>query len=399
MKQIESDSDNNFLRLIPPQWERQQEEWLSPWAVITSGEGSPETARLFDLWTELAAYYRKGDAYGWQQASQALLAETLKSAGQYADANLLRLEVLKNRLQPFTLSLAAYIAAFLLLLASFMGRRALLQRCAFWLLASGATIHALGIIARIMILQRPPVGTLYESVIWVGLIAALFGLILERRRHNGAGLLIGTLTGAILHMVGFRLGSDGDTMGMLIAVLNTNFWLTTHVLTITIGYGCCLVGGLLGHLYLLACIFRPAARTLQLELYRNMHGVTLVALLFTLIGTILGGIWADQSWGRFWGWDPKENGALLIVLWLIWLMHGRLGGILHELGYAIGMVFTNVTVALSWFGVNLLSVGLHSYGFIDSVAWGLGIFCTVETAFALITLALIRSRKGNANEG
>ena len=116
-----------------------------------------------------------------------------------------------------------------------------------------------------------------------------------------------------------------------------------------------------------------------------MLGITLFALLFTLFGTILGGIWADQSWGRFWGWDPKENGALLIVLWLIMMLHLRITGLIKPLGFCFGMVFANIAVALAWFGVNLLNVGLHSYGFTDNVATNLFLFIFIEFLFALIT--------------
>jgi len=87
--------------------------------------------------------------------------------------------------------------------------------------------------------------------------------------------------------------------------------------------------------------------------------------LCSLVATILGGIWADQSWGRFWGWDPKENGALLIVLWNAIILHARWGGYARERGLAVLTVFGNVVTSLSWFGVNMLGVGLHSYGFMD----------------------------------
>ena len=114
-----------------------------------------------------------------------------------------------------------------------------------------------------------------------------------------------------------------------------------------------------------------------------MFGITLVALFFTLFGTILGGIWADQSWGRFWGWDPKENGALLIVLWHVMMIHMRLSGMVKAPGFALGMVLNNIIVALAWFGVNLLSVGLHSYGFASGIAVNLGLFIVFEFLFGI----------------
>ena len=115
-----------------------------------------------------------------------------------------------------------------------------------------------------------------------------------------------------------------------------------------------------------------------------MFGMTLIALFFTTFGTILGGIWGDQSWGRFWGWDPKENGALLIVMWLLMMIHMKVSGLVQAKGFALGMVILNICVALAWFGVNLLNVGLHSYGFTDGVALNLFIFVLIELFFGLI---------------
>ena len=154
---------------------------------------------------------------------------------------------------------------------------------------------------------------MYESIIFVGLIGVICALFLEYNRKDGMGIFIGAMTGGVLHFVGFGYANDGDTLGMLVAVLNSNFWLATHVTTITIGYGTSLFAGLLGHIYLLQLIRNPFDKKYLKTVNSNLVGATLFALFFTLFGTILGGIWADQSWGRFWGWDPKENGALLIV--------------------------------------------------------------------------------------
>ena len=137
--------------------------------------------------------------------------------------------------------------------------------------------------------------------------------------------------------------------------------------------------------------FKPNTKRLA-ELYRSMFGVSLFALFFSLFGTILGGIWADQSWGRFWGWDPKENGAMLIVLWLLWLLHGLISKHIGQLGFAFGMVITNIIVALAWFGVNLLGVGLHSYGFTENILSNLMIFCGAELIFGFTFYFLLRKR-------
>lgn len=260
----------------------------------------------------------------------------------------------------------------------------------------GMLLHTAGLLSRMHIMGRPPVSTLYESIIFVGFIAVLLCLIVEYCRKNSLGIFSGTILGIILHFIGFSYASEGDTMGMLVAVLNSNFWLGTHVVTITMGYGCSLVAGIVGHLYLFEAIFRSGDKEKLKDIYNNMIGLTLIALLFTTIGTILGGIWADQSWGRFWGWDPKENGAMLICLWQLVLLHGRLGGILKAPGFAFGLVINNIVVALAWFGVNLLNVGLHNYGFTEAIAYNLSIFCGIEIVLGTIGYLWARQKQKGA---
>jgi ABC-type transport system involved in cytochrome c biogenesis permease subunit len=113
--------------------------------------------------------------------------------------------------------------------------------------------------------------------------------------------------------------------------------------------------------FLLVCTYSLAGR--RDELARMTYGVICFATLFSFVGTILGGIWADQSWGRFWGWDPKENGAVLIVLWNALILHARWGGLVRDKGIAILAVFGNIVTCWSWFGTNMLGIGFHSYGF------------------------------------
>jgi len=164
-------------------------------------------------------------------------------------------------------------------------------------------------------------------------------------------------------------------MEMMRAVLDSNFWLATHVVTITIGYSGTFLAGALAIGYALRKQLVPrldptATRTLVSMTY----GIVCFVLFFSFVGTVLGGIWADQSWGRFWGWDPKENGALLIVLWNALILHARWGGYVRERGIMAMGIFGNVVTSLSWFGVNMLGIGLHSYGFIESAFWALSAF-------------------------
>ena len=388
---IEQNANSSLFRVIPPQWSG-EERWFSPWGIVMAGKGSPASARFVQLWGDLAPIFKAKDAEKWKSAAEEIVKFSEEQSRNYVSPGKLSFEVLYNRLDLFTWSLTCYVAAFLLLAFSWIFWPQRLQAGSFALLALGALLQLVGMTMRVFIMARAPVATLYESVIFVGMVAVIIALVLEWIRRNGVGLLIGAVSGAALHFVGIGYAMEGDSMGMLNAVLNTNFWLAVHVVTIAIGYGACFVGGILGHVYLVRRIVRPNEEAQLSDLYRSMIGVSLVALFFTIFGTVTGGIWADQSWGRFWGWDPKENGALLICLWLLWVMHGRIAGYIKAPGYAVGMIITNITVALAWFGVNLLNVGLHSYGFAGNVATNLAAFTLFELLFSLVGYMLATDR-------
>jgi len=180
-------------------------------------------------------------------------------------------------------------------------------------------------------------------------------------------------------------------MEMMQAVLDSNFWLSTHVVTVTIGYSSTYVAGFIGLFYVFRGLLSSSlTQNDQKELYRMAYGIVCFSLLFSFVGTILGGIWADQSWGRFWGWDPKENGALMIVLWNAIILHARLSGIIRIRGFMLCAIFGNILTSFSWFGVNILGVGLHSYGFMDKAFFWLLLF--IVTQFVAISLGLISKK-------
>ena len=361
---------NDLLKIVPPQWESDKGDWHAPWELLQKGEGSPEAAKLLNIWRDMGAAFTAQDEAAWNKNTSAALTFA-------TDDNLrfkLKAETLQNSFPPFKISTAFYALAFIAALLFFVTSYKITYRTSLALLLTGAGIHFVGLALRIYLLSRPPVGTLYESLIFVSLITVLIALAVEKHMKNGTGFLIGSLSGLALGLLSISFAGDGDTLEMLTAVLNTNFWLATHVLCITMGYGWCILTAIFAHFYLASDKFRNEKSNFIL------HTLAILALLFTAIGTILGGIWADQSWGRFWGWDPKENGALLIVLWLIWLLHGKLGRQLDDIQFLAGLAYLNVIVGLSWIGVNLLGVGLHSYGFADGLFYGLGLFVLAETA-------------------
>ena len=334
--------------------------------------------------------------------------------------------------------------------------RGAFYRLSFFSLCGGLFLHASGTVFQTIVQGRPPVSNLYESILFVGLVIVAFFVYQERKKRNGQALFSAAAAGSILQFVGVQTKGD-EVVNLLVPVLNSHFWLSSHVLCICIGYGCAVTASLQGHGFLFSNIFsrffrekqengfsgkttfaetkemktplvysadsaesgrpqkqapdriatdrlaesRPSANRLppadrisagtKSLVFQQASGALFAALFFCLFGTVLGGIWADQSWGRFWGWDPKENGALMIILSLLALVHGAEAGILREKGLAAGLILLNIAVALSWFGVNLLNVGLHSYGFSEGAFWGLAVFCAAEAALAALSLLLIKN--------
>jgi ABC-type transport system involved in cytochrome c biogenesis permease subunit len=295
-------------------------------------------------------------------------------------------EFLCNRLQPFSQSMAIYVLAFLLACASWLGWNRTLNRSAFYLLLLALAIHSFGLFSRMYLQERPPVTNLYSSAIFIGWGAVIVSLILERIFRDGIGAACAGAIGFVTLIIAHHLAGSGDTLEMLQAVLDTNIWLATHVVAITTGYSAMFLAGMLAIIYVVRGVFtRSLKKETADSLARMTYGVVCFATLFSFVGTVLGGIWADQSWGRFWGWDPKENGAVLIVLWCAITLHARWGGFIRQRGLMVMAIFGNIVTSFSWFGVNMLGVGLHSYGFMQKAfPWLLGFMIS---QLALITVA------------
>ena len=289
-------------------------------------------------------------------------------------------EALFNRIDLFRKGVVLYLAAFLALCVSWLAWPRTLRSTAIALLLVAFAGHTIGLLLRMYIQERPPVTNLYASAIFVGWAAVAGGMVIERVQRNGVGATAAAMIGFLTLVIALNLGADGDTVEVMRAVLDSNFWLATHVVVITIGYSATFVAGTLAAIGLIRGANNAA----------TVYGVTCFALLFSFVGTILGGIWADQSWGRFWGWDPKENGALLIVLWNAIILHLRWGRLLNDRALMACAVFGNVITSFSWFGVNMLGVGLHSYGFMDGAPLWLGAF--VASQLAIMALAFVPRR-------
>ncbi len=367
-----------YFRPLLPAAGRSPDAWRSVGEALRAAGAGPVDPGL-EPWARLGAAYAAQDPAGFDRAVEDLrgmVTSARPEAQRRADH-----EIVFNRAEPFYAGMVIYVLALLALFASWLWKPAILQPASFGLLVAGSIVHTAGLVSRILLQGRPPVTNLYSSAVFVGWVAVILGVVLERLYRRGFGTAVAAASGFASLIVAHHLAGDGDTMEMMRAVLDSNFWLATHVVTITIGYSGTFLAGALAIGYVLRRHLAPRLDPVTTTALVSMtYGVVCFALFFSFVGTVLGGIWADQSWGRFWGWDPKENGALLIVLWNAIILHARWGGYVKEKGIMAMAIFGNVITSLSWFGVNMLGVGLHSYGFMDKAFWALSAFIASQLA-------------------
>jgi ABC-type transport system involved in cytochrome c biogenesis permease subunit len=235
------------------------------------------------------------------------------------------------------------------------------------------------------------------------IMPVITGMIIEWIHRQKIAIVVSPVLGAMGMFLAYKYEfkeatSAGDTMIELQAVLDTNFWLSTHVTTVTMGYSAGLLAAAIAHVWLLGKTlgFRKGDDQFYKTVARMTYGVLCFGLLFSTVGTILGGIWANDSWGRFWGWDPKENGALMICLWELIILHARMGGYIRDYGLCVLAVLGGLVVAFSWWGVNLLGVGLHSYGFTSGVLQLLVGFNVLEVLIVLISAGWWLGQRGSS---
>ncbi len=377
-------AQNAYLIPIPPDdTETDDTAWRKAGAVLLD---TFQTGAI-----EAHAFSYAGLAYAWrgQKAEEfntivkLLRAETAK---RFAD-QLVKVDA-ETRFKaaaPFYTGMYIFVAALLLALFSWLLWPEVLGRSALYLLGLGFVLMTVGIGMRMWLEGRPPVTNLYSSALFVAWGSVGLCLILEKIHPRGLASAAGGIIGFSGLIIAHHLSLSGDTLEMMRAVLDSNFWLATHVVIITIGYSATYLAGFLAALYILrGLLTRSLDHDTAIALERMVYGILCFATLFSLVGTILGGIWADQSWGRFWGWDPKENGALIIVIWNALILHVRWGKLCGMRGLMALAVFGNIVTSWSWFGTNLLGVGLHSYGFTDRGFWALVFFA----AFNLLLIAL-----------
>jgi len=351
------------------------------WSVLSQKELSP-----------LRTAYLGNDQAAFDAAALSIIESLVVRSPEFQPpAWKIDLEALYQKSHPIRWAWILYLAAGVVLM---MAGKTQAGYAAGWALAvAGFLMQIGGFMARVVIAGRPPVTNMYESVIWAAFGVVLFAFVFEAIYRSRTILLA-----AVPVAVASLILADTQPMALsrsispLMPVLRDNFWLTTHVLTITLSYGAFALALGIGHIALGTVIKggKPAP-----ALYNYLYRVLQVGILLLAVGTVLGAVWANYSWGRFWDWDPKEVWALVALLSYLFVLHGRIAGKWGGFGMSVGAVLCFQTVIMAWYGVNyVLGVGLHSYGF-GSGGFSYAItFVIVELLFVAIAV-IRRPRSGS----
>ena len=339
-------------------WQSYAEGWA--WALFEQQVGQRPNEAVIHL-EKIFQAYEQGNAktFNDEVAKYRYMLEELdeeeereretrqeKKTSTQLSTSKLDMEAWFNHYSAFHVCIGLYLIVFFVALIGILtwalGWNPPIQRVAFWVTLVTFIVHTIALWMRMEISGRPPVTNLYSSAVFIGWACVMAGMVFELVFRLGLGNIISSVTGFATLLIAHGLAGDGDTLKVLIAVLDTQFWLSTHVICVTIGYAATYLAGLLGLMYIIIGISSPLLAekvgdrwTVGKVLTTLIYGVVCFAVFFSLVGTVLGGLWADDSWGRFWGWDPKENGALIIVFWNVLVLHARWGGMIKDRGLAV----------------------------------------------------------------
>jgi len=382
-----------FLLAPPPPGAPAGSPWLSIDQLATVYPPEKAAAILQDL-RNLNIAGRGGDNTAFATAAERLVGDLRALNPEvYPTVDVVDRENFYNRLQPFDTAMWLLVPAALLLMAgAHHGLRHWLLRGGVALSAASLGFILYGLYLRVVIAGRAPVTNMYESVVWVAMGTVMFGLIFYAVYRNRL-MLLSALPVSFLCLLLVRSlpVAMPARLDPLVPVLRDNFWLTVHVLTITLSYAAFALALGFAHVILWRYIRSPQNTESLRPLHEWLYRMMFVGLILLAVGTILGGVWANYSWGRFWGWDPKETWALIALLMYVVAIHGKMAGWWGDFGLAVAAVINFAGIIMAWYGVNyVLGAGLHSYGFgVGGEGYVLA-FLAAEAAF--VGLAMIRHR-------
>lgn len=342
-------------RFVPTPGERS--EWLS---VAQVASAPAIGATITAPWEAMGEAFLRRDSAAFRQASAELRANLASlPAANYPDARRLGLEIRYHVIKPNLVAQVPYVLASVGFLLGFAIRRRWLYVTSFLLLLLGFAIQTYGLGVRTMLTARAPVGNMYEALVFIGWGLAGLAIFLElmsRTRIYGA---VAGLAGFVVLVLAHYLPLD-PAISPLVAVLNAT-WLQYHVTTILFGDAALTLAAALAHFIMGAQILAPQRTDIRRTALQFMYRAIQVGVLCLAAGVIFGAIWANASWGRYWGWDPKETWALITLMGFLVVVHGRQAGWLREKGMVLVTVVSLQLLVMTVYGVNYFLVGLHSY--------------------------------------
>lgn len=325
--------------------------------------------------------------------SFAALATGPRPAGWPSSAKIDR-EILYNRLNPVRLSwIVLLLSLALSVAASLRGNRPgrLLEVGAFTLLLAGFGVMTLGILLRWSAGERIPAANMYESLLFLAWGAGLFAVVAYAALRNRVVVMNAAVLAALTMALADLLPID-RYIHPIAPVLAGTPWLAIHVPIIMVGYSVLALGLVVAHMQIGISIFTPARTDLAAKMYDLLYWYMFVGSIFLLAGILTGSMWAASSWGRYWGWDPKEVWSLVAFLAYVAILHLKVDKVIGTFGVAAISIAAFQTIVMTYLGVNfVLATGMHSYGMGDSpIVWWMALVAVAEAAYLAWGLAAHR---------
>ncbi|MCB9839042.1 MAG: cytochrome c biogenesis protein CcsA [Phycisphaeraceae bacterium] len=365
-----------------------------------AGGGDPGTERVVAAISALRDAYLAGAPLDGPAHA---LAASIEGAGSLSPERrrALRHELVLTDHDPGTKAAIAYALALLVFFGARRLHRWPLYALEALLAGVGIIEHAALVGIRAVVLERAPVSNSYEALLWAGLVAAVIGAVAGAIRRGGWYTSAGIAAGLCALLLA-GLTPIQDQASALPPALRSNFWLTAHVLTIVASYGVLAVASALGHAHLIrSALSRRRGEPSRFggALITQTYRMIQVGLLLLTAGTVLGGVWAADSWGRFWGWDPKETWALVSIATYFVVLHARHTGWIRDFGLAASAVLAFAAIVWTFYGVNfVMATGLHTYGFGSGGAAWVAAWVGAEAVFVLVCRPRDPGRTGQSTE-
>jgi cytochrome c-type biogenesis protein CcsB len=302
-------------------------------------------------------------------------------------------ELLYNRARPTRIAWVVLALSLLLSIAAMALDRRALDLAAGALLFAGFAVMSWGIWMRWLVAGRIPASNMYESLLFLGWGVGLFAVVATVLMRNRI-VVLNAAAGAALTMALTDLLPIDRFVHPMPPVLSGTYWLAIHVPIIMVGYAVLALGMVVAHMQIGAEAFLPARRSLALKMAELQYFYIHVGSILLVAGILTGSMWAASSWGRYWGWDPKEVWSLVAFLAYMAILHARAERLIGPFGMAAWSLVAFQTILMTYLGVNfVLASGLHSYGFGEShVVQGMLLALLAELGFVGAGWAVVRKR-------